>query len=72
MPGRDEHHESVTWADQELVLTSLEREQLTAATRRRFPRRQLKGFEILILWTLRMYVLFMIGVVIYQAWTGAH
>jgi hypothetical protein len=52
------------------ILSSLEPDQLTAA-KQHFMRRTLKGPEILLLWSLRIYLLFMIAVVIYQLWTGA-
>jgi hypothetical protein len=63
---------SVDVAEQELVLATLEPEQLAEAKKQRVPRRQLKGRELAILWFLRIYVLFMIAVVVYQAWTSAH
>ncbi len=53
------------------ILASLEPDQLTGAKHRRLPRRSLKGPEILLLWSLRLYLLFMVGVVIYQFWFGA-
>lgn len=52
------------------VLASLEPGQLTGAKHRRLPRRNLKRSEILLLWLLRTYLLFMIGVVVYQLFTG--
>ncbi|HEY6352441.1 MAG TPA: hypothetical protein VI636_23840 [Candidatus Angelobacter sp.] len=51
-------------------LAALEPGQLASA-KPRFPRRSLKGPQILLLWSLRLYLLFMLAVVIYQAWTGA-
>ena len=52
------------------VLSSLEPSQLAAA-KHHFPRRILKGPETLLVWSLRVYLLFMIAVVIYQIWSGA-
>ena len=59
-------------SDQELVLSTLEPDQLAEAKKQRVPRRRLKGRELLVLWFLRIYLLFMIVVILYQAWTGAH
>lgn len=59
-------------ADQQLVLTTLERGQLSEAKKQHLPRRRLKGFQVVILWALRLYLLFMMAVVIYQILTGAH
>jgi hypothetical protein len=53
------------------ILASLEPDQLTGAKQRRLPRRPLKGSEILLLWALRLYLLFMVGVVVYQFLAGA-
>jgi len=53
------------------LLISLEPEQLSVARRRRVPRRYLRRPQLLLLWSLRLYLLFMIAVVIYQVWTGA-
>lgn len=57
--------------DQELVLSSLELDQLAARKKSHIPRRQLRSFEKLLLWSLRIYVLFMVAVVIYQIFAGA-
>ena len=59
-------------SDQSWVLSSLEHDQLVKAKRQRIPRRHLKGFEVLVLWALRGYLLFMMAVVAYQVWTAAH
>lgn len=53
------------------ILASLEPDQLTEAKHQRLPRRRLKGSEVLLLWSLRVYLLFMIGVVVYQVLTAS-
>jgi hypothetical protein len=61
----------VDTSEQELVLSTLEPGQLAEAKKTRVPRRQLKGRELMVLWFLRIYLFFMIAVVVYQAWTSA-
>lgn len=61
-----------TLSDQDLVLSTLEPEQLAEVRKQPVQRRQLKGRELLVLWFLRIYLLFMIVVVVYQAWTSTH
>ncbi|HEV2991354.1 MAG TPA: hypothetical protein VG759_23140 [Candidatus Angelobacter sp.] len=56
--------------EQELVLSSLESGQLAEA-KKPFPRRTLGASQTLVLWFMRIYVLFMMAVVIYQIWSGA-
>ncbi len=58
-------------ADQSWVLSSLEHDQLAKAKKHFIPRRQLKGYELLLLWGLRIYLLFMMAVVGYQVWVAA-
>jgi hypothetical protein len=60
-----------TAADQSLVLSSLEHDQLVRAKKHPIPRRHLKGPELLVLWALRLYLLFMMLVVGYQVWIAA-
>ena len=55
-------------SDQSWVLSSLEHDQLARAKKHPIPRRRLKGLELLILWVLRIYLLFMMAVVAYQVW----
>jgi hypothetical protein len=58
-------------AEQDLVLSTLEHDQLVTAKRHPVPRRHLKGRELAILWALRLYVVFMMIVVAYQSWIAA-
>jgi hypothetical protein len=53
------------------ILSSLEPDQLTGAKLERLPRRRLKNSEVLLLWGVRLYLLFMMGVVVYQLWIGS-
>ncbi|HTC57635.1 MAG TPA: hypothetical protein VK706_14560 [Candidatus Sulfotelmatobacter sp.] len=62
----------VSLSDQTWVLSSLEHDQLVKARKHPIPRRHLKGPELLILWALRLYLLFMMAVVAYQVWIAAH
>jgi hypothetical protein len=61
----------ISSADETLVLASLEHDQLVGAKKHLIPRRQLKGPELVVLWSLRIYLLFMMAVVAYQVWTAA-
>jgi hypothetical protein len=63
---REEH--SIDSSEKALVLSSLEQDQL-AGLKQHIPRRQLKGLEVFVLWSLRIYVLFMMAVVVYQVWS---
>lgn len=58
-------------ADQSMVAASLEPDQLVRAKKRPIPRRHLKGRELIVLWSLRIYLVFMMFVVSYQVWTAA-
>ena len=62
---------SISSSDQSLVLSLLEHDQLAKAKRHFIPRRRLKGPELLVLWALRLYLLFMMTVVGYQVWIAA-
>ena len=72
MTPKDKGHDSITSLDEALVLSSLEPEQLAGLKKHLIPRRHLKGLEKLVMWSLRIYLLFMIVVVIYQVLTGLH
>jgi hypothetical protein len=58
-------------SDQTWVLSSLEPDQLANAKKHPIPRRHLKGPELLVLWVLRLYLIFMMAVVGYQVWIAA-
>jgi hypothetical protein len=53
------------------VLKSLEYDQLVSAKRKAYPRRRLSGLESVVIWTLRLYLIFMVAVVVYQILHGS-
>ncbi len=63
--------EYVSDAETDFVLSTLEHDQLVGVKKLSVPRRKLRGNELLILWALRVYVLFMMAVVCWQAWIAA-
>jgi hypothetical protein len=53
------------------VMTALEPDQIVSAKEHHHcPRRDLTGREKVVFWALRIYLIFMVGVVVYQIWTG--
>jgi hypothetical protein len=62
---------SISNSDQTWVLSTLEPDQLVKAKKHPIPRRHLKGPQLLLLWTLRLYLIFMMTVVAYQVWLAA-
>jgi hypothetical protein len=62
---------NITREDLTAVVTALEPDQLISAkTLHHCPRRQLTRVEMLLFWALRIYLVFMSAVVVYQVWTG--
>ena len=57
--------EEVGW-----VLKNLDRDQLVQEKSAPVPRRQLRGGQLLLVWALRIYLIFMMVVVFWQAWTA--
>ncbi len=57
--------EEVGW-----VLQNLDRDQLVQEKSAPVPRRQLRGGELALVWALRIYLIFMMVVVFWQAWTA--
>jgi len=68
MMRKENPHLSDSSSDQAWVLSSLEPGQLVKARKHPIPRRHLKGPELLVLWALRLYLIFMMAVVGYQVW----
>ncbi|MFI5102303.1 MAG: hypothetical protein ACHP9V_02925 [Terriglobales bacterium] len=53
------------------VMTALEPDQIIFTKEHHHcPRRQLTRKETILFWALRIYLVFMVGVVAYQIWTG--
>jgi hypothetical protein len=66
-------NESVEVSREELasVMTALEPDQIISTKEHHHcPRRQLTRVEMVVFWGLRIYLVFMVGVVVYQIWTG--
>ena len=70
--GPESDANPVSAQDSAWVMQSLEAGQLSSARAKHYPRRPLKPSETILFWGLRIYLLFMLGVVIYQAWAAAH
>jgi hypothetical protein len=61
-------HELVREAEASFVLSTLEHDQLVRAKKAPVPRRRLGRGALLLFWALRVYVMFMLVVVFWQAW----
>lgn len=58
-------------AEIDSVITALEPDQIISAKdHHHVPRRKLTRKEMVLFWALRLYLVFMVGVVFYQIWSG--
>jgi hypothetical protein len=62
--------EHVSDADAGFALSNLEPDQLALAKKVPVPRRRLGAGELMLVWALRVYLIFMLVVVFWQAWTA--
>jgi hypothetical protein len=54
------------------VMAALEPDQvISTKEKHHFARRKFSSAEMLLFWALRIYLIFMVGVVIYQIWTSS-
>jgi hypothetical protein len=68
-PGADETE--VSREELTSVMTALEPDQIISTKEHHHcPRRRLTRTEMVLFWGLRVYLVFMVGVVVYQIWTG--
>lgn len=57
-------------SQESFVTAVLEHDQLALAQKRPVTRKRLQATQLTVLWLLRVYLLFMVAVVLYQAWLG--
>ena len=67
------HSTSLDPNDSAAVVANLEPAQLISEkVKHHCSRRSLTRTETILFWALRLYLVFMLGVVVYQVFTGAH
>jgi hypothetical protein len=66
--GSEHQAEHFGAAEASFVLSNLEPDQLALAKKVPVARRRLRGWQLLLVWSLRVYLVFMLVVVFWQAW----
>jgi hypothetical protein len=66
--GSGQQAEHFGAADTSFVLSNLEPDQLALAKKVPVARRRLRGWQLMLVWSLRVYLVFMMVVVFWQAW----
>lgn len=67
--SHEHEHEHIAGPEEaSWILSTLERDQLVAEKHTPVPRRALGSGAVALLWALRVYVVFMLAVVFWQAW----
>ncbi len=70
--AKSDKHGEVSGDELTSVMSALEPDQLISSKEKHHcPRRKLTGGESVLFWALRVYLVFMLGVVVYQIWTAA-
>jgi len=71
-PGAEVSREEVSREELSSVMAALEPDQIVSTKdHHHCARRRLTRTEMVLFWGLRIYLVFMVGVVVYQIWTGA-
>jgi hypothetical protein len=72
MTPTEPHNIDVSPAAKDMIMSALERDQLAGMKKRILPKRKLTGVEVAVLWSLRVYLVFMVVVVVYKMWFVPH
>jgi hypothetical protein len=72
MSPTDPHPIEVSAAAKEMVMSTLEPGQLAGMKKQFLAKRKLTGVEVAVLWSLRIYLVFMVVVVVYKILFAAH
>jgi len=72
MTDSNHEHGAGPGEDESWVLSSLEYDQLVEAKKKPYCRRTLKGPELVVVWALRLYLIFMMTAVVVQILHSGH
>lgn len=72
MTPAGQHGIDVSADAKDMVMSALERNQLAGMKKQVLQKRKLTGVETAVLWSLRIYLVFMVVVVVYKMMFAAH